>query len=345
MMPSDVLDAQGELLERIRGVPDYERFVNGWANEEVRGSTGVDQAAVNIAPTLGRHVEASYAYSVTHEMSTLIEHAAADLEPLDRFDCTLAPTGCGFVNFDRPLQVIDARGKKMLIHFLIWGPYAVRSSVDGGAMSCTAFWCFNDPYREPDEVHQIYLSQAAADYTTWQIEKFSEVTGRWGAPVGFSVAFQDQRMGPKLVEPSERVKAEILGDGLEPHAGTNVTRYVHALWLLLNQTLVNVAKADVDRAARRRAVRKGLPGKVSVIELRRREPHAPLSDNESGALIEWQHQWISRAHWGWRHCSAEKPGAVPYKGGWGVRVWVRGSVKGNPDGPLIVTDKVYRLSR
>ena len=105
MLPAEVLDAQGDLIDRL----DDPKF-----RDLIRGMMGNPQEAQHENPHVGevlqRGVRASYAYKVSHDMSMVVEHAANQLEPLDRFDRSLAPTGSGIVHFDRPLPLVDVGG-------------------------------------------------------------------------------------------------------------------------------------------------------------------------------------------------------------------------------------------
>lgn len=343
-----VLDAQAEMLDRLGGRAFARALQTMVAHhvsrdplyDERTTQRAIDAQAPAIEMLKGT-LKTAYAYRVTPDMCQMVEYAAAQLDGTDQFDPSLAPTGCGIVRFESGLRVTDIRGKTMLIHWLIWGPgqFRVGSRVDQG----TCLWQFNDT-EEPDEVQEHLISQIAADRGETEEQAWTwyrRAMGHW-ATVGIEVVVPGQRMGPALWDPSEEQTAAVRAEGFEPVPGTNSLRLVHALWLLMNQTVARVEPEEMNRPLRRRMAKAQIPGRVSVIKLRREEG-PPREPGESG--VEWSHRWPVRGHWAWRTCSEHHPQAQPYKGGWGVRVWINPYLKGPADKPLVLTEKVYSLER
>lgn len=355
MRPSEVLDAQIDLLTRLQHNPPARGYIgHAFAGDMARKGDAADSD--QIATVLTNHVRGSHAYRVTHDMCAMVEWMAGQFDDLDRFMPDLAPTGCGFVSFDKPLPIVDARGRTLLMHFLVWGPAYV--GVGNRAEQTVALWAFNDLWRQPDEM----MAEIQALKTPEEFAKIMRFMGRW-ATVGLNGAFNEQRLGPQSRMPVPEHAAEILADGGTPVPGTNTLRYVHALWLLLGQTMVDVADDDLDRPARRRAGKAKLPPKVSVIRLRRRETLGARPEGES--LVQWTHRWIVRQHWRWapygprKHVEhAHEYGPVVVERGGLVRRCVVGGCenylgriiiamheKGPEDAPLIQSEKVYSLDR
>lgn len=332
MRPSEILDAQGDLVDRLddTGVQHYFNIVYSMDESGRLTANESDNEAARwralhenkmVASTLQRHVRAAYAYRVTADMSSLIQHGAALLDEEDVLDTSLAPTQAGFVGFETPLPVHDVRGAVMLIHWLTWGPAITQTGETGMAV-----WMFNDLIREPDE---IALSDGA-DY-----DRMRELCGRW-APIATSPVINGRSVGPAEVvfEPDKY-------PDLVP--STNPIRYVHALWLLLNQTVTATREEDLDRASRRRAERRKLHPTVTVIALRREDTS---TRNPDGEHVDRDFKWLVRGHWRWQACGPGYPGAVELDGkGWRSRIWINGYVKGDPEAPLRVTEKVYDLRR
>jgi hypothetical protein len=362
MRPSEVLDAQVDLLDRLDDVR-FHRVINALGEYEYGRSGGFKPKAggVSLADKVKGILPAAHTYRVTHDMTLLVEHAASGLDDLDRFDHSLAPTGCGFVSFDRPIPIHDQRGKTMLMHYLVWGPTQVRFSSGSEALdalaggqthSGTMVISFNDTWRQPDEV-QISLfddmrAEALAEgkdekYAQMLIDNYTSYAGRW-ATVGSSVYFDEQRLGPAVQMPSEKAQADLLADGYEPHPGTNVIRLLHALWLLTEQTVARVEPEHVERPARRRAEKRKLPPKVTVIKLRREATGSQRHEGES--TVEWAHRWVVRGHWRWQAVSEHHPLAQeiePRK--FRARIWINPYVKGPEGTPLVQSEKVYSLER
>lgn len=339
MRPGEVLDAQRDLLERLTTVPGFTAIVNALGGMSYGRSGGTKDPDIEVAPLLTQAVKTAYAYRVTHDMSMLVEHAAAGLDDLDRFDPQLAPTGAGFVAFDRPLPVADMRGKTMLIHYLVWGPALTQYGPS------TAIYAFNDTWRQPDQIAQEMLTPGYQDEQGWTQEKidaWKKASGRW-ATVGFSAFFKDQRLGPARLMPSADQQARLLAEGSTPAPGSSQIRLVHALWLMMNQTVARKEVEQADRPARRRAAKARLPQEVTVIRLRR-EQGAERAEGES--LIEWTHRWLVRGHWRWQVVSPHHPLAQEIEPGkYRARIWINPFVKGPQDAPFKQTEKVYSLER
>lgn len=112
--------------------------------------------------------------------------------------------------------------------------------------------------------------------------------------------------------------------------------------MMLGQTVTSVEPHEFDRRTARRVRRMGLPGRVTVVRLRRVKD---ANRYEGETLVEWANRWIVKGHWAWRHCGQDHPRAQPYEKGWRARCWVAPYVKGPPDLPLRQTEKVYALVR
>lgn len=363
MRPGEVLDAQIDLLTRVQHSPAFRRILGAWAQAEFQYLGEADTDAV---PTiLTQHVRNAYPYRVTHDMTSMVQWMAGQFDGTDQFMADLAPTPWGFVSFDKPLPITDARGKTMLVHFLVWGPSTVGTNRYGGTERALAVWCFNDTWRQPDQVQQELWAKLATDaYAPMTAEAYNHAVGRW-ATVGLDILFDEQRLGPptiKVTNPDH--VAEILEAGETPtDAGTNTTRLVHALWLLLGQSVVTKDPERADRPARRRADKAGIPSSVTVVRLRRSEQHGERPEGES--LVQWTHRWIVRQHWRWQpygprkhveHVHQYGPTQVE-RGGLVQRCVVDGcenylariiipmAVKGPEGAPLVQSEKVYDLSR
>lgn len=337
MRPGEVLDAQGDLIDRLDSTA-FEAYLNSVYSLDETGhmmGEGTEKATAavrareasgqSVARTLQRHVKASYSYRVTEDMSALILHGAALLDEDDRLDTSLAPTQAGFVGFEKPLPARDVHGQVMLIHWMSWGP-AITS--DGG--TGMVVWMFNDVYREPDEIALDIEANSPADAA-----RMREVGGRW-APVATTPIINGRSVGPPELAADPEKYADLV-------PSVNPGRYVHALWLLLNQTVTATREEDLDRPSRRRAQRRQLHPTVTVIALRR-ESAPSRTDGEN--QIDRDFKWLVRGHWRWQVCGQGYPGAVQRDdGGWRSRIWINGYVKGDPEAPLRVTEKVYDLRR
>lgn len=371
MRAGEILDARADLLDRLVRDPNFRRHQILAATGSFSGRPGpIDTTDLRpgeaFVETLEVAVKTAYAYRVTHDMGMVLEHTATMLDESDTFDRQMAPTGTGIVRFDRPITVHDVRGKKMLVHWMVWGPGQI------GGKPGLFVACYNDLWTEPDEVYTDFFAgmEKQAAFLGHRIDPseapnmhswYQQVMGRWASVSQFVVA-HGKSLGPPTMDPDPEQQAWVIAQGDTPHSATNLPRYLHALFLLLNQTITKVEDEIPDRPARRRAEKAGFPSKVVVIRLRRVEGSARA---EGESLVEWSHRWLVRGHLRWqpygprvsdhkhvlgeaskgasghseRHCIIE--GCNHHV----ERIYINAFIKGPAGAPLIVSDKVYELGR
>lgn len=341
MRPAQVLDMQADLVRRFKDEA-FSAYVEGMLYAAHTGADAMGrQAKTNaryIRQIMAQHVEMADAYRVTDEMSALVQFAASKLDNSDVYDKTMVPTPWGLVRFDRPLPIKDARGKTLLAHWMTWGPCAgVDKSAFGMEQKKTghvlSWW--NDT-TEPDDVE----GRQAFDLTPQEYAEYRRCIGRWSM-CGAELVFDGTKMGGSFIDVPLEAQARIIADGDTPAQFTNTQRYAHALFFLLNQTITTTSEEVLPRSAQRRLGRMPIPGRVSVITLRR----SAGAKHEGETFVEWSHRWLVRGHPAWRACGKEHPGAQSYDKGWRVRLWVNGYIKGPEGAPFVVTKKVYNLSR
>ena len=122
---------------------------------------------------------------------------------------------------------------------------------------------------------------------------------------------------------------------------TNITRILHAYWLLMSQTIIEKAKETGDRTQRRRLARENAPSDVVVIQFRKRKYYNEKGEEtEDSKKIDWSHRWLVGGHWRWQ------PYKDPVSGGEiKKRIWISPYVKGPEDKPLVMKDRVYVLAK
>lgn len=267
---------------------------------------------------------------VTEHMVDLINWVANEFEELDYVDLDLAPGPYGMVHFAKSVKATDVHGEELWTDWMIWGP--VPGNVAG--RRCTGVLAFNDMVASPDPQAVTAMTEAQTDPLAWGSIRH---LGRW-AYSSFTSLYQDERMGPKewpvddLVDTIRRQGGSSLQMRIVPTR--NLTRFVYALWTVMNQPIAVLEQHQVDRATKRRMTRMKIPPQVTVITLRRPEnPHRP---DEEGH-VEWQHHWIVRGHPRWQ---AYGPHRQERK-----LIWINPHMKGNLDAPLHQSEKVYRVSR
>jgi hypothetical protein len=277
-------------------------------------------AMKEIQRVLPRVLQTAEAYHVSEDMCRLVQHAGGGLEDLDRWDRTLAPTPTGIARFDRPLPIRDVRGLLEQIHWAVWWPQADE---DGVPVTCVAY--FND-LDDPDDVAQEFLAQAP---------QVRDSLGRWGF-IRVDPYSDDMRLGPPTnAVVDEEQLAKYIEAGVPNPQSDNPVRFMHAFFLMLNQTITHTSAPDLPRHAMKRAARMSIKPRVTVVKLRRSE-YPEREDGEHGT-VNWTCRWIVRGFWRWQTYG---PGRTLRK-----RIWINPYVKGPQGAPLKTHNIVYGLHR
>lgn len=356
MRADQILDCQADLVQRLEDVPLFARFVAGVLGEAHIGQRQFTRAelernARGMIDVLHGSAKRGLAYRVTPDMSLMIEHVASQLDDTDVFSPDLAPSPAGVVLFERPLPLVDARGRTMLIHWLVWGRALTVDAATGRTMppSVAAFH-FNDHLLQPDVIAEGYIHKRP---------EIRRIAGRWGF-IGANIERPGDTVGSAQLPLPPETAARVLADGDTPSPFTNTTRYLHALWFLLGQTVTSLEDEYVGRAARKRMGRIGLPDRVTVVTLRRGSGNR----SEGESLVEWSHRWVVRGHPRWQPYGSSRAdhdhelGPVEVELAHSVRrcthpgcdhrvvrIYIAPYVKGPDDKPIVITDKIYNLSR
>jgi hypothetical protein len=378
--PSELLDAKLDLIARLRDPVMRLQIENhlalDWTQSGERGQLGQvgsergRQTAQALFHCAQAGLSEAAAYQVTEDLSLLLQAAAAGLDETDRMSREIAPTRAGLVRFERPLPIRDIRGKTLLVSWLFWYPVlVVRGRHDKGEPTPgLGYMMFNDRWTDPDDIERETAAVLAGDASPehplvkdpdtgeWRPDpEWSaflataglrigvEASGRW-ACMGAELVLDGYKLGPPTMPPDQETRDKLTADDVVAEAYTNSFRYLHALWLMLGQEIVQASPAELDRAARRRAERAKIPPRVTVIQLRRVAYRGEA--HPEGSLVDWQHRWIVRGFWRWQVCGPNHPLAQEVAPGkWRARIWIAPFVKGPVDKPLVVTEKIYRLAR
>jgi hypothetical protein len=346
---AEVLDHKADLMVRLenptlRNAWKHQVFLD-FRDTDIAAKEGLDERsarnnALVTIEQLRTVLPEAEAFYVSPDMTSLVSFAATQLDDTDRVNRLMMPTRSGIARFDGGLPFQDVRGKQMRISWIVWGPILTESRRhDSGEPSeWTMLWMFNDHRDEPDEVALELAEQEA------HLEELrGRVQGRWGFTGAQSIS-DGQRLGPAWQPPPEAKVETVLAEGGVPVEYSNLTRLIHAFWLLCNQTVAEKVDADIDRPRRKRAGRANIPPRVVVIRLRNRSTHRA----EGESLVDWHHRWVVRGHPAWRACGADHPLAEPYPDDptrFRCRVWIAPYTKGPEGKPLVVSDKVYSLQR
>lgn len=327
MRPAELLDCQRDLRRKFDD-PEFQAVVSGSlaqaagysprevSSAKVRREAGwISEMVHRIAPNA---TEAAQVFEVVRPMVSLTEWAAATLEDITPFDRTLPFVEWGLVRFDGGIRLADRRGEDLGMDWVLWFPVHGTGGEHG-----VGILGFNDALANPDSVTRSLRGHADLAHIWASI-------GRW-AYTFFTVVYQDQRIGPALID-SAAVWSEMGGAEGNIVPSTNVTRLMVALWTLMREPVVSLREERPDRAAAKRMRRMKMPETVTVITLR----HLVEAGDPRGE-VEWQHHWIVRGHYRWQAYGA---GRLQRR-----LIYIAPHVKGNTDAPLLQTKKVHRLVR
>jgi len=319
-----------------------------------RGDAARERAAGHSMPRLSFDSVAlarAELWWATHDLSTLVEHAARTL-PSTTLSDELLPgrlpnAAWGLVVFAHPLVGTDAKnGDAMLTSALLWGLCGIdeRHGV--------TYWPEDGSTVDDDEIVDGHTLHRALTISTYVhappngvagplINRDEEVNGEWVRNAGFEGVWlatgrQQWRFGFDVMRPCW-YEAPESSPGLRalssPHAIASMAeerRWLAALWLLAAQPLTDVVEQRVDKAARRRSQRAGVStSSVRLVDVRHKRS-ATSSDSER--RVDWHNRWIVEGHW---RQQAHGPG-------WSLRkpVFVDEYVKGPADKPLVVREHV-----
>lgn len=335
LTPAQLLDQQIDLLIRLQQPNSvlkdiiYSTLLGNSAGDKMARASA-DYMAANVENA----IKAAEAFYVTRDLRDEVVRRSEDQEfipGIRAFDRNDAPVGSGFLYVEGGLPIREIRGRIELAHWIIWAP-----SQTGDGKSVICFWFFNDS-RQMDEV-AITLTGKEELWVNEQCGRFLFQSA--------DVSVQGKRLGaPQLVlddEQAEKLRKEQTAeDGPPIPEGdiwwTNRIRLMVALWDMLNETVAVVTHGDamLNRGAVRRARRMNLPGRVTVVKLRRSK--SVDSDYLGPKSVDWSHRWIRRRHRRMQPCG---PNGSERK-----LIWIEATVCGPADKPLVQSQKVYRLDR
>lgn len=336
MKPKEILAMKADLQARLNG-PRFSAYIGRCASLDTQGSL-----SQLIPANLSAQLRQAEVFRVDETMSRVLIAAAEGLDESDLVFRDLAPSESGIVRFETPLPMRDIRGTIMKVHWLTWGQVYKTSTTALGVPTrdaATMITMWNDN-RDPDGASDYINDQET--YTDGDRARFTDTIGRW-AWVSLDLIVDGEMVGTPLLDLDQETIDRVLADGDIPTAMTNATRYVHALWLLLGQTITRTTREPAALPPKKGVKRRPLPPQVTVVRLR-----SEVAPTQGGTReVEWSSRWLVRSHWAWRSCGKDHPQAQPYDKGYRVRLFLNGYVKNahRTDLPLTCPVKIYDLVR
>lgn len=333
--PRDAMIAH-ETLRASLTRPTYAEYLQEWSEDVYRKKSGPLIVGPDKKPNgramaedQVRLLARAETYYVSADMGEVAVMASLGLDQLDQFSHDLWPTDDGFLLFQRALVHKDVWGKSVTTKAVTWE----RKSAQNHAG--TLFTTYAD-MDDPRDDFGNHMDRPARDHIASLMGRLQTSEVRWYA--------DGERVGPAMVKPRadyEKFADPELGYTLVQECA-NEGRTFLALLMLLNQTVVVKTKHDLRPASPKRARKMRIPGQVTVITLR----HAAAQKQEGETHVEWQYRWLVRGHWRSQAVGPDYPFAQEVEPGrWRARIYIAPFIKGPEDKPLVITKKIYSLTR
>lgn len=237
------------------------------------------------------------------------------------------PCPRGFLYLEKPIHMIDARGRVCSVKAVLW-------SEERGGVSVVQFSDAKDPLDEINMADQQRIGHPTSDIT--ELPLFHIMPWAWGKKVrNLTVEdFVEEESGHP--EDTEEERARIREN--MPTSVQHMDRFngfLLALWEFVQQQIPHRIKAP--RPTLRRLQRAHSPlSEVTVVDLRAEDPPTRHTDPDYvPQTVVWSHRWRSREHkrrWIDKHGNYRE-------------TTVSASIKGPEHLPLIEKDRVFNVKR
>ena len=355
MKPTDALEIQRDYKSRCQDA-NFCRVLGHMilSGSGLRHKENLNISAENVvnsylASAVSVGVANTPCYFVKDEMTDLIMFASQKLDDTDLFDASLVPSDKGFVYLEKPLEVVDVRGRRLLGNVIVWEK-GFSDNREGIIVSM-----YNDAKRTPDDIASLLINGSDDSKNR---QRNLDVVGRFhwihsfnlvhGHIIGEAIKVADEKEkeemrnmvfneeGNELIELDDEAWEKYKQEKITPY--TNVKRLIHTYFLIMSQTLTAKTPERGDRAQRRRLERENLPSEVLVIQFRKTRYTSAEGGEERN--VNWSHRWIVGGHWRWQPYKDPASGGEIKK-----RIWISPYVKGPDDKPLKTKERVYVLAK
>lgn len=238
--PREVLDLQADLAERLEH-PDLPlaQYLNEFSELELGHK---NQLSINMFG----YALSGRSYRVASNMNAEIYRRAWEDDTVAlpwsaSFGDFAPPRHRGFVVFEEPLRIPEARGRDQFVHAAVWG---FGQDFTGQRGWMVTLW--GDLKRDVDDVMATVLHKPSKRRKVRHfiedslfaegMETYYASYGRW-APVSVQYLRRDRRLGPAVGQMNPAQQAKIIAEGDTPLGIVRSThRIIPALWSLLTET-------------------------------------------------------------------------------------------------------------
>jgi hypothetical protein len=324
--PIDVLDKQAQMVRWWKTSQYRHSFADafGYAVQKYRSTMGesVDTfiaSRLNDAETF--YVRSNIIDRLWHFTDVYETHGHETIEYQD------LPCPRGFIFLERPIHMIDARGRVCSIKIILW-------SEERGGVSIVEFSDAKDPLDEINHLDRLKTGKPTSDITEYPL--FHIMPWAWGKKVrNLTVAdfSEDQPGVPEDTEADRQTIRDNMPTSVQSMDRFN--GFLLSLWEFVQEQVPYRMRAD--RYMLKRLQRAHSPiSEVTVVDLRPvDQPPKHTDPDHVPETVLWSHRWRVREHkrrWIDKHGNYRE-------------TTVSACVKGPEYLPLIEKDRVYHVKR
>jgi hypothetical protein len=164
MIPEQVLELQGEMLERLPQ-RSWGIYLAAYANDmQAATDPGAprlsEKYGVQMARSIHAGIRVAEAHHVTADMSHAVQSAGARLPGIAHLDVEDLPTPAGFAVFDEPLLIQTREGNSQRVDVMVWWPGTIKEK-DG--RSYPGAWLTYLAWNRPVRDHALMVDLATRD--------------------------------------------------------------------------------------------------------------------------------------------------------------------------------------
>lgn len=318
----------------------YQKYIQAFLGTildyDVRHLTSSDKEAIALVADSARLAWKEGQSSILAPAMTSVVAAAANA--LDMSDMILTwedmPDQGGVILLPQPIYLQTIAGKRIGLSAITWTPAVTY--VDTQAKSGIVVLGYSDPDDLDDDD-----MRALAD-ASWKLPRLAQVRGPL-MPAYLQLVELYREVGhltlgdPGLIQETEdqvwstdATNKVLVRD--QPGQVSLLIRLMYAFWRISEQRIAVSAHPDIPKSTQKRALRASLVHNTRVVMLR-----SQTVKREADGEAKWHYsvRFIVTGHWRKLHNKQGKP----------YKTWVHQHIKGPPDAPLLLGEKVKVLAR
>ena len=285
------------------------------------------------------HLNIATLFHVSESMLAVSVLAALKLDGLEQWQLEVLPSRTGFCVLERPLYHLDAREVQTAMGAFSWHVYQRTNGET--TIEFTVYAPSDDPF-------DVYAQTGAGGANLGPFHYLAMGAVTLGMRIGpMLLGHENQETLDEVMrraDPKYKSEMSLMKDAYAYEPDTplvsypidviNIHRVMYAIFMLMGQTIVDVAEWTDKKLHRRLQHRTNRPPPmVTIIRLRRPDTFGSI-DPQDGVWKMNYRTWV-RAHWRRQH----------YADGTTRKIWIHTYVRGPDDAPFHTPDRVTTLMR